>query len=309
MKLGVALPTAGAWASAESQLRVARDAESMGYASLWTLQRLLLPTVPQNEYPPLAGQPMPEYFGRVFDPIVTLAFVASATSSIRLGVSVLVMPFYAPAVLAKQLASLDVLSGGRLDVGVGLGWSKDEYDAVGVPFERRGARGDEFLRCLKTIWTEPEPEFVGEFYRVPRSRVEPRPLQRPHPPILVGGYGPLAARRAVRLGDGFAGGNVPLREVRALINELHRVAESEGRDPASLRIVCRGTFRLHDTLQGPGRRPLFGTLGEIRDDVQRYADAGLTELFLEGNIANLPPERRLPDLLTVMEALAPVATP
>ncbi len=309
MKLGFSLPIAGAWATPENQVRLARQAETLGYHSLWTLQRLLYALEPKTVYPPVPGPRWPPFMERVSDPIVTLAYVAAHTSRIRLGVSVLVMPYFAPIVLAKQLATLDHVSGGRLDVGLGIGWAEDEYDAVGVPFRQRGRRGEEFIRCLKTIWTEEVVQFDGEFYRVPRSLVEPKPLQAPHPPILVGGYGSAAVGRAARLGDGFTGGNVPLDQVAPLIAELRIAAEAAGRDPARLRVVCRGTYRVHDTPQGSGRRPLFGTLDEIREDISRYAEVGLTELFLEANIdaggAFGDEDGLLERTLTVMTALAP----
>jgi probable F420-dependent oxidoreductase len=304
MKLGVALPMAGEWATPENQVRVARTAEQLGYHSVWVFQRLLYALKPKNDYPPMPGQPWPKGFERVVDPIVSLAFVAGATSRVRLGTSsVLLMPYYQPIVLAKQLATLDLLSGGRLDVGLGLGWSEDEYDAVGVPFRQRGRRGDEFLRCLKAIWTEPEVEFHGEFYQVPRSRVEPKPVQTPHPPITIGGYSPVVVQRAVRLGDGFNGGNVPLDRVAPIVTELHRAARDIGRDPATLHVVSRGSYQVTAEAQGKDRRPLWGTLDEIREDIRRYADAGLTELFLEPNFQ--PGGAVLERTLGHMEALAP----
>ena len=261
---------------------------------------------PQNDYPPLPGQPWPRSFERVMDPTVTLAYVAAVTRRIRLGASVLIMPYYSPILLAKQLATLDVVSGGRLDVGLGIGWSKDEYEASGVPFERRGRRADEFLRCLKAIWTQDVVEFAGEFYRVPKSKVEPKPVQKPHPPITIGGYAGVAVvRRAVTLGDGFNGGNVPLAQVAPLVKEVRAAAEATGRDPRTLHIVSRGSFVLHDSPQGRDRRPLWGTLDEIREDVLRYAEAGLTELFLEGNFD--PRGASLDRALRVLTALAPGA--
>ena len=303
MRLGFSLPVAGAWAEPAHQVQVAQHAERLGYHSLWVLQRLLVPTAPQNEYPPMPGQPWPSFFASVADPIVSLAFVAGVTSRIRLGTSVLVMPYFTPVVLAKQLATLDRVSGGRLDVGLGVGWSRDEYEAVGVPFSGRGRRADEFLRCLRAIWTEDPVEFRGEFYRVPRASVRPRPVQVPHPPITVGGYGPDAVRRAVTLADGFNGGNTHFDQLAPLVRLLHESAARAGRDPARLPIVCRGTFRPADAPQGPGRRPLFGTIEEIREDVRRYAALGVTELFLEGNVllADWPLDRTL----EVMDALAP----
>jgi len=303
MKLGFGLPMAGPWATPENQLRVARAAEDLGYHSLWVFQRLFYAVKPQNDYPPLPGQPWPKAFERVMDPIVSLTWVAGATRRVRLGASVLIMPYYTPVMLAKQLATLDQVSGGRLDVGVGLGWSKDEYDAVGVPYKDRGRRGDEFLKALKGIWTQDEFELDGEFYKIPRCRVEPKPLQKPHPPITVGGYGPVVVRRAVTLGDGFNGGNVPLKNVIPVVSELHAAARAAGKDPRSLHVVSRGSFHVFDTPQGTDRRPLMGTLDEIREDIQRYADAGLTELFLEPNFQ--PGGPVLETVLAHMEALAP----
>ena len=302
MKLGFSLPMAGSWATPQNQILVAQRAEALGYHSIWVFQRLLYAIKPQNDYPPLPGQPWPKSFERVMDPLVSLAFVAAVTSRIRLGTSVLIMPYYTPIMLAKQLATLDIVSGGRLDVGLGLGWSKDEFDAVGVPHQGRGKRADEFLRCLKTIWTEDPVEFKGEFYSVPRARVEPRPVQRPHPPITIGGYGPTVIRRAVTY-DGFNGGNVPLGQVAPLVKEIKAAAEAAGRDPATLQIVSRGSFQLHATPKGPDRRPLWGSLAEIRQDVERYAEAGLTELFLEANFD--PRGVTLEGALEVLEALAP----
>lgn len=303
MHLGFALPVSGTWATPENQLRVAQAAEALGYHSLWVFQRLLYALHPRNDYPPLPGQPWPKAFERAMDPIITLAFVASATRRVRLGTSVLIMPFYQPIVLAKQLATLDVVSGGRLDVGLGIGWSEDEYEAVGVPFRQRGRRADEFIACLKAIWTQDVVEFAGEFYRVPAAKVEPKPLQKPHPPITVGGYSPVIIKRAVTLGDGFNGGNVPLSRVAPMVKELREAAAIAGRDPARLHVVSRGTYEVHSAPQGKERRPLRGSLAEIREDVQRYAEAGLTELFLEPNFQ--PGGAELSRVLGEMEALAP----
>jgi probable F420-dependent oxidoreductase len=303
MKLGFALPTGGAWATPENVVTVAQRAEALGYNSLWVFQRLLYAMEPKNDYPPLPGQPWPKPFERAFDPIITLAYVAAATKRIRLGTSVLIMPFYQPVVLAKQLGTLDVLSGGRLDVGLGLGWSIDEYEAVGVPYKARGRRADEFLRCLDAIWSNEVVEFHGEFYNVPRCKVEPRPIQKPRPPLTIGGYGSTVVKRAVTLGDGFSGGNVPMASVAPLVREVREAAAAIGKDPDKLHIVSRGTYQVFDTPQGKDRRPLFGTIDEIREDIARYADAGLTELFLEGNF--VPGGARLDKALEVMEKLAP----
>jgi probable F420-dependent oxidoreductase len=302
MRLGFSLPVAGAWATLDNLVTVARRAEALRYASVWAFQRLLYALEPKNEYYGAPGPTWPKPFERVLDPIVALTYAAAVTERIRLGTSVLITPFYQPAVLAKLLATLDVVSRGRLHVGLGIGWARDEYDAVGVPFRDRGARAEEFLRCLKAIWTDDVVEFHGRFYQVPRSRIEPKPVQRPHPPITLGGYSPATVRRAVTLADGYNGGNVPLDGIAALVAEVRSAASAAGRDPATVEVVCRGSFRVHATPQGPARRALWGTLDEIRADVARYAAAGVTELFLE---ANFDPDIDLDRALESMEALAP----
>jgi probable F420-dependent oxidoreductase len=167
MRLGFGLPVAGGWATPENMVAVAREAESLGYHSLWTIQRVLYPTAPRNEYASSPGSRWPAYFESVADALVALGYVAAVTSRIRLGTAVVNLPYYSPVLLAKQLATLDVVSGGRLTVGAGLGWSEDEYAATGVPFRRRGRRMDECLRCLKLVWTEELVEFKGEFYEIP----------------------------------------------------------------------------------------------------------------------------------------------
>ena len=183
----------GRWATPDTIRRTARRAEELGYESLWTFQRVLSP----------ADGGLGPSHRSVLDPVVPLAYVAGHTDRIRLGTATICAPFTAPALLAKTLTSLDVLSGGRLTVGLGMGWMPQEYAAAGVPFERRGERMDEYLRCLDALWTKDPVEFAGEFYTVPRSHVSPPPVQRPHPPVLLGGAAAPALRRAGRLAQGW----------------------------------------------------------------------------------------------------------
>ena len=310
MKLGFALPYCGSWATPDNQLAVARRAEELGYASLWTAQRLLMPTEPVNEYYAAPGAPWPAVFRSVADPIVSLAFVAAATSRIRLGTATLVLPFHDPVLLAKQLATLDVLCRGRLDVGFSLGWSKDEYAATGAPWARRGERFEEALACLKAAWGPQPASFAGEFFSLPGSTVAPGPVQRPHPPMLIGGYSDIALRRAATLADGYLGGNLPLERIVPLLDRLRGFAEEAGRDPASLRLVSRGVVAASATPAGPDRRPLTGTYAEIEADVARYAAAGLDELFLDLNfdprvgVPEADPAESLARAMEVLERLA-----
>jgi probable F420-dependent oxidoreductase len=284
MQLGFALPFAGPWATPTNQVTIARRAEELGWSSLWVAQRLFYPLEPRNDYPSAPGQPWPAPFESVIDPVVTLAHVAGATARIRLGTATLIAPFAAPVVLAKQLAALDLVSGGRLNAGLSLGWSADEYEACGVPFTERGARLDEYLRCLVALWGDDPVEFSGRFYTVVPSLFQPKPQQRPHPPILLGGYAPAALRRAAALADGYIGGNVPLDRIVPLLDELRAAVAAAGRDPEAFRVVCRGAVRLFDEpVADDGRRPLWGSLDQIRGDVERYRAAGLDELFFELN--------------------------
>jgi len=221
----------------------------------------------------------------VVDPVVALAHVAGHTDRIRLGTATVCAPFTAPAVLAKALTSLDVLSGGRLTVGLGLGWMPQEYAAAGVAFERRGARMDEYLRCLQALWTQDPVEFAGEFYTVPRAHLAPSPVQRPHPPVLLGGAAPPALRRAGRLAQGWiSSSRQDLTAIGDSVRTVQEGARQAGRDPERVRVVVRG---LVDLLEEPSaeRRPLQGTREQVLDDLRGLAGQGVTEVFLDLNFS------------------------
>lgn len=274
MELGIALPISGAWATPDNVATVAREAEQRGFRGLWTFQRLLYPTAFE----------LPAVYRSVLDPVVMLGFAASITSRIRLGLAVVNGPFYAPAVLAKQFVTLDVLSKGRFDAGVGLGWSPDEYAAAGVPMERRGRRLDEWLDCLDVLMTQDPAEFHGEFYDVPRSHVGPLAVQRPRPPVLVGGSADAALRRAGTRGDGWiSSSQASLDDVRRSIVAVRDAAEQAGRARDAVRCVVRGVTVPEDAPVEGERRPLHGTLDQLRDDLARYAAAGVDEVFLDLN--------------------------
>jgi probable F420-dependent oxidoreductase len=285
MELGFGVPVAGAWATPANQVRVARRAEELGYRSLWTFQRLVVPEVPDER----SGAP---FYQQVQDAVVPLAFLAGQTSRIRLGTAVLIVPFFSPALLAKQLATLDIVSGGRLDVGLGIGWSRTEYTAVGASFERRGARAEEFLAALRALWTGEVASYQGEFYRLPPARMAPGPVQRPHPPLLLGGTARPALRRAGRLADGWVSGSTAdLTRIGESIEVVRAAAREAGRDPERLRFVCRGAVKVRPAGQ-PDRAPLSGSLAEIRSDFDMLAAQGVTEVFVD---LNFDPEIGAPD--------------
>ncbi len=302
MELGCAVPVSGSWASAQGCAEVAGLAEELGYRSLWVFQRLLAPVDDLGE-PRLEPQ-----YRSVQDPLAVLAYLAGKTTGPRLGVAVVNAPFYSPIVLAKQLTTIDHLSGGRLDVGIGLGWMREEFEAAGVPFSHRGARTADFVRCLRTIWTEEVVEYQGPYFRVPRARVDPKPVQRPHPPVLLGGTAEASLRRAGRMADGWVSSSrADLGSLAESIAVVRAAAQDSGRDPSSLRFVCRAVVKVRSDTRGP----LTGTLEEIREDLGVLAASGMTEAFVDLNFDPLvgapdaDPEASLRHARTVLEALAP----
>jgi probable F420-dependent oxidoreductase len=271
MLIGFGVPVSGSWATPRNIVQIARAAERLGYASLWSFQRTLYPV----------DDSIPVVYRSVHDPLAVSAYVAAVTERIRIGIAVVNLPFYAPIVLAKALTSIDVLSDGRLDAGLGLGWNPDEFAAAGTPVEGRGRRAEDFLNCLRAIWTEDPVDYHGEFYEVPRSRVDPRPVQRPHPPILLGGSAEPALRRAGRLAAGWVSASrFEAAQLPAAVATVRDAAAQAGRDPATLRIVIRASVRVRD---GDEDRPFAGTVDKIRRDIADYAAHGATELFVDLN--------------------------
>ena len=274
--LGFGLPVSGRWATPETIVHIARGAEARAYTSLWAFQRVLHPV----------GRTLGPGHRSVLDPVTALAHVSAHTDRIRLGTATICAPFTAPALLAKTLSSLDVLSQGRLTAGLGMGWMPEEYAAAGVAFERRGARMDEYLRCLKALWTQDPVDFAGEFYTVPRAHVAPPPVQRPHPPVLLGGSAAPALRRAGRLADGWiASSQHDLATVAAAIDTVRDGAREAGRDPDWLQIVVRGVVDLLDDEPDGRRRPLQGTREQVLADLALLRTQGVTEVFLDLNLS------------------------
>src|SRR5215468_1617589 len=260
MRIGFGLPVSGAWASPQAISDFATRAEQAGYASLWTFQRLLVPV----------GSAMEPVYHSVLDPVAALAYAAAVTERIRLGVAVINSPYVSPGYLAKQAASIDVLSSGRLDLGLGLGWMSEEFVLTGASMQRRGARTTEYIRVLHALWGEQPAEFSGEFYTVPRGTVLPRPVQNGGPPILLGGTSPTALRRAGRIADGWVtSSRTDLARISEGIDIVHQAAAAEGREPSAVRIICRGVLRwAQPTTDASGhRRLLTGSKDQIRKDV------------------------------------------
>jgi probable F420-dependent oxidoreductase len=306
MQIGFGAPVSGSWATPSRQVEIAQRAEALGYQSLWTFSRILYPDWPEE-------QRLAPPYRSVHDPLVVAAFLAGVTKRVRLGIAVVNLPFYAPLVLAKMLTSIDIVSEGRLEAGLGLGWSPDEFAAAGVDMARRGARAEEFLACLRAIWATDPVEFSGEFYQVPRGWVDPKPVQRPHPPILLGGTAPAALKRVGAMADGWiSSSRVSGSEIPGAVETIHTAAREAGRDPADVRIIVRGSLRLRDT-DNDDDPTMTGTVDKIKADLAAYADAGTDEVFLDLNFdeqigsPDADPERSMGVAHQVLETFAPAS--
>lgn len=317
--LGFGLPVSGSWATPGAMIHVARLAEELGYASLWTFQRVLQPVAAAPA--DAAGRPVqnpgtrpvadPAY-AAVHDAVLPLAHVASHTTRIGLGTATVCAPFTPPALLARAMTTLDHLAAGRLTVGVGMGWLPEEYEAAGVPYAARGARLEEYLRCLVALWTEDPVEFHGEHYSVPRSHTGIRPVQRPHPPVLVGGAAPAALRRAGRLAQGWIGSTrQDLDTLGASVALVREGAREAGRDPAAVRILLRAVVDLTDADPGPGRRPFHGTREQVVEDLADVRRRGAGEVFVDLNFSprvgspDVDADDAMAEAEHVLHALAP----
>jgi probable F420-dependent oxidoreductase len=229
---------------------------------------------------------MEPVYRSVLDPMVALGFAAARTSRIRLGVAILNLPFVSPAYLAKQATTVDVLSGGRLDLGLGIGWMPEEFALTGASMPRRGARAEEYLAVLRTLWADGVSSHHGEFYEVPAGRQDPRPVQRPGPAVLLGGMSRAAMERAGRLAEGWiTSSRADLTKISEAARVIRAAAAAAGRDPDAVRIICRGVVLAGAEAKGPdgGRRLLSGSYAQILQDTAWLAGQGVTELFYDLN--------------------------
>ncbi|GAA0941525.1 TIGR03619 family F420-dependent LLM class oxidoreductase [Nonomuraea longicatena] len=292
MKVGFAVPVSGPWATPANIRRIATRAEELGYASLWTFQRVLYPE----------GHPMGPVYRSVHDPVVTLAHLSALTRRVELGVAV-VNAFVQPVVLAKQLATLQTLSDGRLVAGIGLGWLPEEFEAAGAGFAARGRRGEEFVEVLRRCWNDEVVEYDGEFFQIPPAYMDPKPV--PPPSVLLGGAAERALERAGRLADGWVSASrEDLGRIGEKVSMVKSAADKAGRDPQALRIVCRGVTKVRAGERGP----LTGTYEQIRADVAELAEKGVTDVFHDLNfdpeIVTAPPEEAMRRAEEALEALA-----
>jgi probable F420-dependent oxidoreductase len=281
MKLGFFIPTLGPVTSMENIDKVARRAEELGYDSVWTTERILVPVKPSTGFGGMPGVPIPEQYKVQFDPLDSLAYVAGITKRVRLGPSVLDLPFYNPALLARRITTLDHLSGGRLTVGFGQGWSPEEFEAVGTRMKARGAIADESLEVMHTIWKDDPVEHRGKHFNIAKSTIQPKPLQKPHPPIIMAAYAPAALKRVATLSDGWHPVGLPLPAMKQMWEAVQGMAREAGRDPSQLQLVVRANFKLTSEELGEDRMIFTGSEDQIKQDTQAVRELGANEVIFD----------------------------
>jgi|TARA_B100000809_G_scaffold220910_1_gene228886 probable F420-dependent oxidoreductase len=274
-------------ASPENLRTLAQRAESLGFDSVWVSDHIILPRKVDSFYPYAADgvatfRPDEDYY----DPLATLNFLAGCTQKIRLGTHVLILPYRNPVVTAKMLSTLDVLSGGRVILGAGVGWMEEEFQALGLDtYAQRGAVTDEYIQLFKELWTKDEPEFQGEHYQLSGMGFMPKPVQKPHPPIWIGGHTNPAIRRAAEYGDGWM--PIGLRppailepeELAEKIARLRRLTVRAGR-PEDAVSLCFSTGVTFDDSPGATRRMMSGRAEQIATDLRQYQDLGVRNFIL-----------------------------
>jgi len=264
MRIGLFAPLGNPFATPDYLRALGPAAEDRGFHSLWVAEHVVLFDDYRSKYPYSADGRIPAGGENgILEPFTSLAFLAANTERIRLGTGICLVPQRNPVYTAKEAANVDWVSGGRLDLGVGVGWLAEEFDAVAVPFERRGARCREYLEVIKRLWCDPVSRHEGEFYRLPACRQYPKPVQSPHPPIHFGGESDAALRRVADLGQGWYGYDLEPEDAKARIGDLTRLLEARGRRRSDVTIsVC------------PYLRP------PSLDLVKRYRDAGVDQVIV-----------------------------
>jgi probable F420-dependent oxidoreductase len=295
LELGFHLPCRGPLARVDVLTRLARAADALGYSVISISDHVVLPKTSSAPYPYDHSGAFPGGAQQPFiEPIPLAAWLLAITKRVRVAISVLVVPYRNPVVTAKQLATMDAMSGGRLIVGVGVGWWPEEFEAVAAPpFTERGAVTDEYINLMKALWTQSDPRFDGKYYRIGGVTMFPKPAQKPHPPIWVGGHTEPALRRTAVLGDawhpiGLRGpaGLAP-EELAEKLARIRTLARAAGRDPSAIRVAFRGPIDLWPTRGRPPAGPtgedrlLAGPPAKVVSDLRAYEAAGANTVIFD----------------------------
>lgn len=278
MKLGLGLPTPGVGTSAAEIAEAAEEAERIGLDSVWTFERLLSPVGGAIGIGSPEPVPLPDSYHSVYEPLETLAYVAARTSTVTLGTSVLDLLLHSPIVLARRLATLDQLSGGRVLAGVGVGWMVAEFEAAGVPTERRGARMEEHITAMRAVWGDDPVEHEGQFYRIPPSWIGPKPVSPGGVALLAGSMAAPSLERAGRLGVGLNTIMMTWEMFEGSVAMFRDAAGKAGHDPATLPVVVRVNGKLSPS-PVDDREPLTGSVEQVLEDLARVARSGVDHVM------------------------------
>lgn len=304
MDWGVHLPHLGRQVDRKTLVNFAQEIERLGCHSGWVSDHVCWPAEIESKYPYTddgSFQPSPDMGW--LDPISTLTFVAGCTETLRLGTTVLILPYRMPVQTAKQIVSLDVMSEGRAILGVGVGWMAEEAAVLGMPWDRRGKRSDEQLEIFHRLFTEQEPSFDGEYYSIPKVGFEPKPVQSPFP-IWVGGSTPAAFRRAARFGQAFHAAFQPREELASAWSQIQRECEAIGRDPAELSFSLR--IYLDPACAMPASKSIAGGKDQMLETIGNLREMGISHLLLDP-VARGGVPGRLDAVCAFMEDVAPEA--
>ena len=281
MQFGISLPIT---MDGDALCRFAERVDSLGFESLWEGDHIVLPTGGTNQYPYTQdGSYVRPSDTANLEMMTVLSYVASHTKRIRIGSTVIILPYRNPIVQAKMFASLDVLTGGRVICGVGVGWLEKEFETLGVPYSERGPMSDEYLEVFKCLWTQENPEFHGRFYSFDGIQFNPKPVQQPHIPIWVGGHTRRSIRRTVAYGDAWHPTRQTPEYVAGLLPYLRQQAEAAGRNPGEITVSLKRNLHFTD-LGIPDRSTtrsggaMIGTTQQVLDDVRRCGDLGIHQL-------------------------------
>jgi probable F420-dependent oxidoreductase len=317
MDVGLTIPTRGPLATPHGIETLVRRAEELGFAHLSVSDHLVVPRSIESRYPYSASGAWPgAASGECLEQFTLLAHLAAISSKPRLITAVAVIPYRNAVHTAKIAATIDVLSRGRFVLGAGAGWLREEFEAVGAPaFEERGRVTDEYLQAFKILWTEDDPRFAGRHVQFANISFLPKPVQKPHPPIWVGGESPPALRRSARYGDAwFPIGNNPrhpldtVARFKAGVEKLHQVAEQNGRDPKTIGLAYyAGWFDETRTIQlDDGQRHLLtGSPAQIAEDIDALGELGVRDLVL--NLQRDTLERSLASMQHFTDEIRPLA--
>ena len=279
MEWGVHLPQLGQQAGREVLMKFAQRLDELGVHSGWVSDHVCWPADIEPNYPYTDDGSFPAANDMAWlEPISTLMFVAGCTENLKLGTTVLILPYRLPVITAKQLATLDVLSGGRLILGVGVGWMKEEAEVLGMPFDHRGARSNEQLDIFSALFTDEQPGYQGDYYQIPPVKFEPKPIQSPVP-VWVGGATDAAFRRVAKYGQGFHAAFQPLDVIKAEIEQIYRCCEAINRDPSELTLSTRVYLDPGELMEN--EKSIAGSTEQMQDRIAEMADIGLTHVVLD----------------------------